>query len=311
METKANYVLIGAFTLATAVFLLLFGLWAAKYSSERDWQRYKVVFTEPVTGLTEGSSVQYNGIAVGTVERLDLDRNDPRRVIARLKIKASTPVKVDTRAKLSITGLTGVPFIQLTGGSPGAPWLARASKQEIPVIATEASALQNIADTANRLVARMDQVLSEENVQRIANTLENIEAMTGAVAAQRQDLRELIVNARESSELLERTLGNTNQAVQDIDRELVDKLPALVGKLDSTLTRLDSAAGGADAILNENRAAIRSFANDGLAQLGPTLAELRGLVRDLRRISERLQGNPAGYLLGRNAPKEFDPDEKP
>ena len=98
METKANYVLIGAFTLATAVFLLLFGLWAAKYSSDRDWQLYQVVFTEPVTGLTEGSSVQYNGIAVGTVERLDLDRNDPRRVIARLKVKASTPVKVDTRA---------------------------------------------------------------------------------------------------------------------------------------------------------------------------------------------------------------------
>ena len=302
METKANYVLIGVFTLATAALLLLFGLWAAKYSSERDWQEYVVVFTEPVTGLTEGSSVQYNGIAVGTVERLDLDQKDPRRVIARLKIKASTPIKVDTRAKLSITGLTG--------GSPGAQWLVRASSADVPVIIAEASALQNIADTANRLVARMDQVLSEENVERIANTLANIEAMTGTVAAQREDLRALIVNARASSELLQRTLGNTNQAVVDIDRELVDKLPALIGKLDSTLTQLDSAAGGADAILNENRAAIRSFANDGLSQLGPTLSELRGLVRDLRRISERLQGNPAGYLLGRDAPKEFDPDEK-
>ena len=74
METKANYVLIGAFTLVTAVFLLLFGLWAAKFSSDRDWREYLVIFTEPVTGLTEGSSVQYNGIAVGTVERLELDR---------------------------------------------------------------------------------------------------------------------------------------------------------------------------------------------------------------------------------------------
>ena len=110
METKANYVLIGAFTLVVAAFLLLFGLWAAKFSSERDWREYRVVFTEPVTGLTEGSSVQYNGIAIGTVETLDLDPKDPRRVIAKLKVKAGTPVKVDTRAKLSITGLTGVPF---------------------------------------------------------------------------------------------------------------------------------------------------------------------------------------------------------
>ncbi|MEO5565292.1 MAG: MlaD family protein [Luteimonas sp.] len=307
METKANYVLIGAFTLAMAVLLLAFGLWAAKYSSDRDWQEYLVVFTEPVTGLTEGSSVQYNGIAIGTVETLALDAKDPRRVIAKLKVKAEVPVKTDTRAKLSITGLTGVPFIQLTGGSPNARKLVSDDRDVIPVIITESSALQNIADTANRLVARMDQVLSEENVQRIANTLANVESMTGAVAAQREDLRALIVNARASSEQLAATLKTTNRAVDDIDRELVDKLPALVSKLDSTLTRLDSAAGGANAVINENRAAIHSFANDGLAQLGPTLSELRGLVRDLRRISDRLEGSPARYLLGRDAPKEFEP----
>jgi phospholipid/cholesterol/gamma-HCH transport system substrate-binding protein len=307
METKANYVLIGAFTLATAAFLLLFGLWAAKYSSDRDWQEYRVVFTEPVTGLTEGSSVQYNGIAIGTVETLNLDPKDPRRVIALLKLKADTPVKVDTRAKLSITGLTGVPFIQLTGGSPGAQMLARGDRDQIPVIQAESSALQNIADTANRLVSRMDEVLSEENVKRIADTLQNVESMTGAIADQREDLRALIVNARQSSEQLARTLATTNKAVEDIDRELVDKLPGLIAKLDGTLGKLDSAAGGADAILNENRAAIHSFATDGLSQLGPTLGELRSLVRDLRRISDRLQGSPARYILGRDAPKEFEP----
>lgn len=307
METKANYVLIGAFTLVVAAFLLLFGLWAAKFSSERDWREYRVVFTEPVTGLTEGSSVQYNGIAIGTVETLDLDAKDPRRVIAKLKIKAGTPVKVDTRAKLSITGLTGVPFIQLTGGSPSAPELVARNGDDIPVIRTEASALQNIADTANRLVARMDQVLSEENVQRIASTLANIEAMTGAVAAQREDLRALIVNARVSSEQLAATLATTNRTIEDIDRELVDKLPGIIARLDSTLANLDSAANGANMVINENRAAINSFANDGLAQMGPTLSELRGLVRDLRRISDRLEGNPARYLLGRETPKEFEP----
>src|SRR5690606_4515574 len=267
METKANYVLIGAFTLATAAFLLLFGLWAAKFSSDRGWQAYLVVFTEPVTGLTEGSSVQYNGIAVGTVETLNLDARDPRRVIARLKVEADVPVKVDTRAKMSITGLTGVPFIQLTGGSPNAAPLEPKDRDDIPVILTEASALQNIADTANRLVARMDEVLSEENVQRIASTLANIEAMTGAVAAQREDLRAPIVDARASSEQLATTLAATLRAVEDIDRELVDQLPGLDAKRDSTLTRLDSAANGANMVINENRAAINSFANDGLAQM--------------------------------------------
>ena len=307
METKANYVLIGAFTLLTAVLLLLFGLWAAKYSSEKNWQQYQVIFTEPVTGLTEGSAVQYNGIAVGTVETLNLAPKDPRQVVALLKLRADAPVKVDTRAKLSITGLTGVPFIQLTGGSPNAPALASGDRDEIPVIRAEASALQNIADTANRLVSRMDEVLSEENVKRIADTLAHLESMTGAIADQREDLRALLINARESSEQLSKTLVTTNRAVEDVDRELVDKLPGLVSKLDTTLTNLDSAAGGANAILGENRAAINSFANDGLSQLGPTLGELRSLVRDLRRISDHLEGSPARYLLGRDAPKEFEP----
>jgi phospholipid/cholesterol/gamma-HCH transport system substrate-binding protein len=307
METKANYVLIGVFTIITAVFLLLFALWAANYSSEKNWQQYQVIFTEPVTGLTEGSAVQYNGIAVGTVETLNLAPKDPRQVVALLKLRSDAPVKVDTRAKLSITGLTGVPFIQLTGGSPNAPALATGDRDEIPVIRAEASALQNIADTANPLVSRMDEVLSEENVKRINPTREHLESLTGAIADQREDLRALLINARESSEQLSKTLATTNRAVEDVDRELVDKLPGLVSKLDATLTHLDSAAGGANAILNENRAAISSFANDGLSQLGPTLSELRSLVRDLRRISDHLEGSPARYILGRDAPKEFEP----
>lgn len=306
METRANYVLIGAFTLVAAAFLLLFGLWAAKYSSDKDWRLYDVIFDEAVTGLTEGGSVQYNGIAVGTVAQLSLAPDDPRKVIARVKLRAETPVKVDTRAKLSFTGLTGTAFIQLTGGSPNAVLLT-AGGDDVPVIQTEASALQNIAETANKLVARLDKVLSEDNIDNITRTLDNIESATGALADQREDLGALIRNARVSSEKLATTLDTTNTAIADVDRELVQKLPQLIAKLGSTLNRLDSAAGNADALLSENRGAINSFTQDGLSQLGPTLEELRALVRDLRKISARLDDNPAGYVLGRQKPKEFEP----
>ena len=285
METKANYVLIGAFTLVVTLFLLLFALWAAKYSSEKDWRHYAVIFNEPVTGLTEGSPVLYNGISVGTIDALRLAPDDPRRVLATIRIQASTPVKTDTRAKISTPSLTAPPVIQ-----------------------TEASALQNIADTANKLVERVDKLLSEENVKRISDTLANIEAMTSAVGDQREDLRAMIVSARRSSEQLEKTLATTDRAVSDIDRELVQKLPGIVSRLDGTLAKLDSAAGGVDGLLNDNAAAINNFANDGLGQLGPTLTELRALVRDLRRISDGLEGGPAQYLLGKDAPKEFEPE---
>ncbi len=306
METKANYVLIGAFTILVVVFGLLFALWAAKYSADKSFQEYYVIFNEPVTGLSEGGSVQYNGIAVGTIEHLSLNPHDPRQVRARLKLLASAPVKVDTRARLSQAGITGSPFIQLTGGSPGAPRLAPRNGDDIPVIQTQPSALQNIADTANRLVARLDRLMSEENIRHIDNTLTNLDNMTTALgdAAQKEELRALVHNARVASEQLNATLENANGAVASIDREL----PALLRKLDNTLTRLDSAATGADAMLNENRAAVQSFANDGLAQLGPTLGELRSLIRDLRRVTDGFEGSPARYLLGHDAPKEFEPE---
>ncbi len=306
METRANYVLIGAFTLIVAAFLLLFGLWAAKYTSEKDWRYFNVIFDEAVTGLTEGGSVQYNGISVGTVDTLSLAPDDPRKVIAKVKLRASTPVKVDTHAKLSLTGLTGTAFIQLTGGSPDAALLA-GTDDEVPTILTESSALQNIAETANKLVARLDKVLSDENINNIAKTLENLENATGAISDQRADLGALITNARISSEKLASTLDTTNNAISDIDRELVQKLPQLIAKLDSTLSRMDSAANNADKLIGENRGAINSFTQDGLSQLGPTMEELRALVRDLRKISARLEDNPAGYVLGRQKPKEFEP----
>src|SRR5690606_36466707 len=134
----------------------------------------------------------YNGIAIGTVDDLMLAPNDPRQVIARLKVQANAPVKSDTRAKLSMTSLTGPPIIQLTGGSPQAAPLVAGPDGQPPVIETEASALQNIADTANRLVERLDKMLSEENVQRVTATLDNIQNMTGAIAEQREDMREIL-----------------------------------------------------------------------------------------------------------------------
>ena len=308
METRANYVLIGAFTLVVSIALLLFGLWAAKYSSERSWQRYMIVFDEAVTGLSVGSPVQYNGISVGSIEKLSLDPQDPRRVVAIIRADASTPIKTDTRAKLAITSLTGPAIIQLSGGTPGAPMLTAVDQREPPVIQTSPSALQNITDTANRIVERLDQVLSDENVARVGTTLENIEKISGSLANQDQGMEALLVSARDAARSLDATLKTTNGTMQRLDRNLVRELPGIMEKLDSTLARLDSAAGNADAILGENRAAINSFANEGLGQLGPTLTELRGLIRDLRQISDRLENNPTRYLLGRDAPKEFQPE---
>ena len=307
METKANYVLIGAFTLVLSIGLLAFGLWAAKYSSDRSWQVYRVVFNEAVTGLSVGSSVQYNGIAVGSIIELNLANNDPGKVIARIRLNAATPIKTDTRAKLAMTSLTGPTIIQLSGGTPRSQTLTAIDESEEPMIKSSPSALQNITDTATHLVERLDKILSANNVASIERTLHQVDRLTAAVANDRDGLPQLLTETHATLQAMQRALANTNQTVTTLNQSLSQHLPVVLDHLDTTLAAIQMTALHANTILNENRTAVHSFANDGLGQLGPTLSELRGLIGDLRQVSDRLNTNPARYLLGRETPQEFTP----
>jgi phospholipid/cholesterol/gamma-HCH transport system substrate-binding protein len=307
METRANHVLIGAFTLAVCLFAVLFALWIAKYTSEKAYGEYDVVFQEAVTGLSTGSQVLYSGISVGEVRALSLMKDDPRKVVARIRLSADTPVRTDTRAKLTMTGLTGVAVIQLTGGSPGAPALEGGRGKEVPVIQSEPSALKNIAATANEIVERVNRLLSEENVARVTATLDQINQVTGTLAAEREEIAALVRNARAASEKLDATLASADRTINHLDQGVVQELPALVTKLDATLTQLESASRSADAILGDNREAIADFSRDGLGQVGPTMRQLRSLIREIDDLADRLENNPAGYLLGREQPEEFEP----
>jgi phospholipid/cholesterol/gamma-HCH transport system substrate-binding protein len=310
METRANHVLIGLFTIITAVLAVFFALWAADWTSNRNWDQYDVIFEEAVTGLTTGGIVQYNGINVGEVRHLSLDPDDPRKVVARIRLQSDTPVKTDTKAKLAFIGLTGVAQIQLTGGLPESPRLEGTPEQPVPVIKTEPSALQNVALAASDIAERIRTILSDENIDRISKTLADVNTLSSTLAAQKQDISALLANLRTASTELNTTMKKVQGSIDNIDASVVQQLPPIVEKLDRTLANLDKASGNANAILGDNRQAIADFSQNGLGQVGPTMTELRVLVRDLRRVTSRLDRNPAGYLTGRTQPDEFDP-EKP
>ena len=307
METRANHVLIGLFTIIIAILAVLFALWAANWTSNRNWDQYDIIFTEAVTGLSTGGIVQYNGINVGEVRRLSLDPKDPRKVIARIRLSAQTPVKVDTKAKLAFVGLTGVAQIQLTGGLPESPRLEGTPERPVPVIQTEPSALQNIALAAGDIAERVRLILSDENVERITGVLEDVKQLTGTLASEKQDIAALIDNLRQASAEINTTMKQVQGSLATVDREVIDKMPGMVAKLEHTLANLDKATNNANAILGDNRQAIADFSQNGLGQVGPTLTEVRVLVRDLRRVSSRLDRNPAGYLTGKTQPEEFEP----
>ena len=321
METRANHVLIGAFTLAVIIFSVMFALWAAKYGSDQKFNEYDVVFVEAVTGLSKGSLVQYNGIAVGEVRKLSLDRKDPSKVIARVRVDENTPVKIDTKAKLAFVGLTGVAQIQFTGGKAASALLIDSSSQKIPVIFAEESAIskllnstEDITTTAADVLIRINRVLSDANVSRVSKSLENLEQITGTVAGQKQDIAKLLADARNAAARLDSTLakadsamGKLDKGMDSLDQGVFQELPKVVVSLEKTLTQLEKLSSSANGLVDENREQINAFTNQGLTQVGPTLSELRALIKDLNRLSTRLNENPAGLVLGRNQPKEFKP----
>ena len=121
METRANYALIGAFTLAVIVAAFGFVFWFSGGDKSQRRQPVRVVFSGSVSGLSKGSFVLFNGLRVGEVTDVGFVPDDPRRVVARIEVDRTTPIRTDTRARLEVQMLSGVAQIALVGGEPGAP----------------------------------------------------------------------------------------------------------------------------------------------------------------------------------------------
>jgi phospholipid/cholesterol/gamma-HCH transport system substrate-binding protein len=120
MEIRARYVLVGLFSLVVIAAGFGFVYWLNTMGGLGERTSYRIRFENSVAGLLLGSAVQFNGIRVGEVTNLALNPDDPRQVLVTIAVTADTPVRSDTSVGLVFGGLTGVPEVALTGGTPGA-----------------------------------------------------------------------------------------------------------------------------------------------------------------------------------------------
>ena len=321
METKAHHILIGAFVLLTLIGGLIFSLWVAKVSLDDEFDEYDVVFTETVTGLTKGALVNFNGIQVGEVRRLSLDRNDAAKVLARVRVDAGTPVKTDTSARLTYTGLTGVAIIELVAGTPDAPPLLPAADAEVAVIVAVPSALQklmtdggDVLTRINQAMIRIGEVLSEENTQRLSDTLAHIESITAQVDGDKAALGEALRRADQTfadlsaaSTAFQKLAAQGGTTMARVDQLLARDFGPATDDLQRTLASLKEISARVEGLLSRNQGQIDQLAQQGVPELNAALADLRILAASLQRVSERLEAAPADYLLQRDRPREYRP----
>lgn len=314
METRAKHVLIGAFVLVLAAALVLSLLWAGKTSLEREFDYYDVYFREAVTGLARGSPVQYNGIQLGEVRELRLSRIDPGRVIARIRVAGGTPIKRDTVAKLGYLGLTGVAFIQLSGGSAEAERLVPRPGRTVAVIRAQPSDLArlfesgaDIVTTTNDVLQRVATILSDDNADKLAQAIDDLNRLTSAVGAESGSIQTILREGAQASSELTRTLQGVRATVERLEGTVGTAEGIMRNEVADAMSALRQASEDIQGILGDNRGAIDQFAQEGLVELGQVLTELRALLLSVQGLSRRLENDPSGFLLGRDQPREFDP----
>jgi phospholipid/cholesterol/gamma-HCH transport system substrate-binding protein len=237
METRANYALIGAFTLAVIVAAFGFVFWFSGGDKSQRRQPVRVVFSGSVSGLSKGSFVLFNGLRVGEVTDVGFVPDDPRRVVARIEVDRTTPIRTDTRARLEVQMLSGVAQIALVGGEPGAPPLTPAPGQPLPTIFADRSEFQDILETARSLARRADEVLEKvdrivtDNEGSISRTMLNVERFSQALGENAPGIDRFLSQVGQAAERigplaakLETLAGDADELIKSVDRQRVARI---------------------------------------------------------------------------------------
>lgn len=289
METKANYVLIGAFTIAGFLGLLLFTMWFAKLELNRQFAYYDVYFPE-VSGLGVSSTVTYAGLTVGKVVDMQLSPGTDGAVRVRLEVAEDTPVRADSRASVEVTGVTGTANVAITSGSSDAPLMRVAQPEGIPVIPANRSALQTLSDQGPEMISRlntvaeqMTQLLGQQNQTRVSNILDNVERSSANLDKALADVTKAtdsIASAAENISGFGDKLGSLGDAAQTT----LANADTALATFDATAKRADTALEAGTGTLNTLNAYVSGDLRALTQKLDQTATDLR---TDMNQLTQR------------------------
>jgi phospholipid/cholesterol/gamma-HCH transport system substrate-binding protein len=209
MEIRARYVLVGLFVLAVIAAAAGFVYWIRGAGGLSDRTTYAIRFTGPANGLSAGSHVLFNGITVGEVTALSLDPRKPSDVIVTVAVDGAAPVRSDTRAGITFSGLTGAGSIALFGGADGAPPIPAGNP---PIIVADNAAIDDLTSAARNTLGRIDRIIAD-NADSLRSAVSSIDLFSQALARNADKVDTIIAG-------LERLTGGgtppANYALRDL-----------------------------------------------------------------------------------------------
>ena len=321
METKSNYVMVGAVTLLLLALLAAFVIWLSR-AGEGSKKEYDIFFQQSVNGLAKGSGVSFSGVPVGEIESIELWEPDPDFVRVRIKIKDEVPILLGTTATINGVGFTGVSEIQLDGAVKGAPPLRcpednprSACPTGVPVIPTRPGALGELLNNAplllerlSTLTERLTNILSDKNQASIEQILNNVESISGTVAQQAPELRAAIAQTRVT---LQKT-GDAADGIAALSGSTAKLLDSdgrpMMAELRNTLKSANGSLSALETTLNNANPAIETLNTQTLPEVTQLARDLRELSVSLKSVTERVDQNGLGGVVSAPALPDYKPD---
>lgn len=298
MDNKVNYTVIGFFVVILMAATIIFVLWLTSVRHSKVYVTYVTYMHEEVSGLSEQSSVLYNGVKVGYVSEITLNPKDPQQVKIVLQLESGTPVSTSTVAILSSQGLTGVDFVGLKALSADAPLLERRPGQKYPVIPSEPSllvklstSLQEVTTSVNELSKDISKVFDEKNRQSIANSLASVDKITKNLADHSQEITDSIHSANQ-------LLNNAENASR--------QLPLAINQFQAAMTSIKTAANAFEKTGDETsmtmrdaRGTLQAISQQLLPSAEEMLSNFNSMSRRLNHLSLELNDNPSILVRGK------------
>jgi phospholipid/cholesterol/gamma-HCH transport system substrate-binding protein len=313
METKANHLVIGGFVLAMVGAAFAFVYWIENFMSGGSSRQYHVVFNGSVQGLAEAGGVLFNGLRVGSVKSLAIMPEDTRKVRAVIAVAQDTPVRENSRARISQQGLAGWVALEITPGTPDSPILEAKAGEAFPVIEADLggaggsvmSAVPEALGNANALFARLNDLVAS-NQDLVHRTAKNIESFTGMLDQNKDDISAIIKDARGLSSRFTSLADKLEVAVDQVtggDNSVVAQAQAAATSFRKLAEKLDKTLGDqADGLTQQARRSLRefeSFMRDG-----------RRMADSLDRVLQKVENNPSSIIFGGSQVPEYKPGQQ-
>lgn len=306
METRVAYAAVGVFVIALTAALIGLGLWLGADIETKRYTPYMFLTSESASGINPGTVVRYRGVEVGRVRQLHLD--NPEQVRILLDIEEGTPIKTDTRASIATQGVTGLAFIELTGGTVGSPDLRPGPDGAPPLILPAPSLLRRLdvavsrnLENLDRIALQLQDLLNEENRAAFATLIRNLATLSEALAQERGRMSEVLANSERMTRAGAKALESLPATLVQLEGALVEVRAAAAAFRETNRT-----VGEVARTTQQEITAMRRGIEPGLDNLLRQVESATGVLEDLAR---RLRSDPAQLLRGAPA-KEPGPGEQ-